>query len=388
MAIKLAQVPLQPRPNSDAAMNTSEANDVNIPERESKDSSPSSNKYNVTDDRSESKIRLASVPRFSPPPPSEKDNQAPKASIDESANDLTARNVSKAGFKDVHITLERESSSQKDTATEDRYERKIRLASVPRFSPPPPSEKDNQAPKASLESNSVDVISVRVPVDETLDKRLPIEQKHHRHLVLILSSIFLFFLVAGAVVSTMVLMHKENDEAASHGDDASPETPQVSLQFQDEYLESICLFLLGPTEHLVLHSHSPQALAIEWLAYQDSLYLDVMSHPWRLLQRYALVTLYFANGGSLWPSLKSPSSGWVPHGVGVHECDWMFVDCNNQEEVVSLRLSGGGIVLTGALMTEIGHLPRLHHLSLANNRLEGNIPLAIYQLTDLGKQIH
>jgi hypothetical protein len=75
------------------------------------------------------------------------------------------------------------------------------------------------------------------------------------------------------------------------------------------------------------------------------------------------------------PHLKSSSGGWVPNGAGVLECDWISVDCNQEQvQVVARRLSGGGIVMTGALMTEIGYLPRLNYLSLANNRLEGNIP--------------
>jgi hypothetical protein len=192
-------------------------------------------------------------------------------------------------------------------------------------------------------------------------------------------------LTAAAVGATMVLM-KDDDEAVSDGADSTNDTPGASLQFQDEYYESISRFLLGPTQSSVLDPNSPQAQSMEWLAYQDTLYLDLANSS-RLLQRYALVTLYFANGGSLWSKLRDPSTGWVPNGVGVHECEWVLVDCDpeEQDEVISLRLSAGGIILTGELATEIGHLPALNYLNLANNRLEGRIPVEIYQLVNLGK---
>jgi hypothetical protein len=270
-----------------------------------------------------------------------------------------------------------------DAVVDARIESDLRLASAPDSSPSPHSDEEHQAQIASTEvgnASVIDTTSAPETLDEIFDKNHPIAQSRRRRMV-IFFFILLIFLVTGAVVATMVAV--KEDEAASNGDeDSSQDTPSVSLQFQDEYYESIRRLVLGPTPNMVLDPNSPQAQAMEWLAYQDTLYLD-SSH---LLQRYALVAFYFANGGNLWAALGNASSGWVPNGIGVHECEWIFVDCDpEQEQVVSLRLSGGGIMLTGELATEIGHLSRLNYLSLANSRLEGTIPFQLYQLTDLGK---
>lgn len=134
---------------------------------------------------------------------------------------------------------------------------------------------------------------------------------------------------------------------------------------------------------------SPQDQAIEWLAFKDIL-LQQGDGDWRyhqrLWQRFTLVTLYFAHSGpSTWKVLNEPSSGWIQHGVGVHECDWRGIDCNTSREVVGIRLSGRqGITLTGEQMTtELGILSSLSYLDLSSNRLRGSIPPEWATLTNL-----
>mmetsp|Transcript_7857 Transcript_7857/g.18933 ORF Transcript_7857/g.18933 Transcript_7857/m.18933 type:complete len:489 (+) Transcript_7857:373-1839(+) len=138
--------------------------------------------------------------------------------------------------------------------------------------------------------------------------------------------------------------------------------------------------------------NTPQDQAIEWLAFQDEpLSGDELLS--RLDQRYALVVLYYAHGGtSTWNSINDSSgSGWINSGAGVHECEWKGVDCNNNNinaarQITGLRLSAEqGILLTGSqLSTEIGsYLTQLQSLYMADQRLQGSIPSDWKTLTNL-----
>jgi hypothetical protein len=137
----------------------------------------------------------------------------------------------------------------------------------------------------------------------------------------------------------------------------------------------------------ILEPHSPQGQALEWLGFEDVPIEDIETS--RLWQRFALVVWYYSQGGpQLWTLInKDPSSGWIEHGPGVHECDWQGVDCDTKMQVIGLRLGGGaGITLTGAsLSTELGFLTSLMHFNVSNQRLQGTIPYEWKALTNLGK---
>jgi hypothetical protein len=173
----------------------------------------------------------------------------------------------------------------------------------------------------------------------------------------------------------------------------------------------------------VIERTSPQAQAIEWLAFEDEPLFVVTkestttnetnannnngnklynyeSYLERLEQRYSLVVWYFDQGGpKLWTTInREPSSGWINFGADIHECQWKGIDCeykNNKYEgddsdggiVVGVRLSPTlGVVLTGtSLSTELGLLTSLRRLDFSNQRLQGTIPKEWSKLTDLGK---
>ena len=81
---------------------------------------------------------------------------------------------------------------------------------------------------------------------------------------------------------------------------------------------------------------SPQYRATEWLARE----MDDAARPWSLemmmdaqvLQRYALVVLYYATSGDEWTicgQQSVPSCGETPFlSQNVHECDWFMVTCD------------------------------------------------------------
>ena len=94
------------------------------------------------------------------------------------------------------------------------------------------------------------------------------------------------------------------------------------------------------------------------------------------------------------------NSGWMKYGIGIHECDWYFVECSivvdtkddakneeddddddddkNQYVVTGLNFSNKDITMMGTLRTELGLLRHLKRLNLSDNRLVGTIPELLY----------
>ncbi|MGK3760286.1 MAG: hypothetical protein ACI8RD_012603 [Bacillariaceae sp.] len=97
-----------------------------------------------------------------------------------------------------------------------------------------------------------------------------------------------------------------------------------------------------------------------------------------LVQRYALMVLFFGTNGELWND--EPWSDLVH----VHECNFMGVDCDgNKGQALNLDLQYRK--LRGRLPDEVGLLTQLTSVNLMANNLEGSIPSFIYnELTNLG----
>jgi hypothetical protein len=97
-----------------------------------------------------------------------------------------------------------------------------------------------------------------------------------------------------------------------------------------------------------------------------------------LVQRYALMVLFFGTSGELWND--KPWSDLVH----VHECNFMGVDCDGSKgQALTLDLQYRK--LRGRLPDEAGLLTQLTSVNLMANNLEGSIPSFIYnELTDLG----
>lgn len=75
---------------------------------------------------------------------------------------------------------------------------------------------------------------------------------------------------------------------------------------------------------------TPQAQAYLWLLDDDGAQIDPCSYP-TPLQRYILVTFYFATGGESWET----SNGWLSADG---ECIWQGLNCNGSGGVTRLEL--------------------------------------------------
>ncbi|CAB9512669.1 LRR receptor-like serine threonine-protein kinase [Seminavis robusta] len=152
---------------------------------------------------------------------------------------------------------------------------------------------------------------------------------------------------------------------------------------------------------------SPQFEAFQWLLDDANLTVagdgeSVLSYPdWRIQQRFALATFYFATKGDRWMK----NDNWLSP---LHECQWFarperpcvcktggdiedYIanstgpcgDVTNTERYTALRLSGNG--LKGTLPKEVYLLTSLSTLQLLHNKLEGTLASDIGWLKNLSR---
>ncbi len=140
----------------------------------------------------------------------------------------------------------------------------------------------------------------------------------------------------------------------------------------------------------------PQKMAIDWLVYEDRVlnatHISEMAESrgingkgieepisaFPLIQRYALMVLFFGTGGELWSGEPWNSL------VDVPVCKFEGVECDQEGKIIMLTMQFRK--LRGRLPEELGMLTDLRILAVNNNKLEGSIPSFIYnRLTGLSK---
>ncbi|VEU33967.1 unnamed protein product [Pseudo-nitzschia multistriata] len=125
------------------------------------------------------------------------------------------------------------------------------------------------------------------------------------------------------------------------------------------------------SDDLVLNSTEVRAMA-EYIKNGDE--DSVSTVP--LVQRYALMVLFFATNGELWSD-----SSWREL-VNVPECRFMGIECDLEGHINTLDV--GYRKLRGRLPGEVGMLSMLTSLNVESNNLEGTIPSFLYnKLTKL-----
>ena len=179
-------------------------------------------------------------------------------------------------------------------------------------------------------------------------------------------------------------------------------SPTCSEVFLVELIQS-----RSPTTSFV-SSTSAQSRALEWMI-SDPYTLALEDD--RLVQRFALATLWHSTNGATWSTRDTGDIGWLEP---MHECDWdefghrkkKDLRCNTNDQLIEINLSGHGLSgnvpaemyllsqleqldlsdnsLTGNIPTELGLLTELETLILYNNNLSGTIPTHVGLLTDLG----
>lgn len=175
-------------------------------------------------------------------------------------------------------------------------------------------------------------------------------------------------------------------DGSTPGDDSPPaptptgesptEPPTQDSLTNDPLFKTLEGFGLGGLDD----TNSPQFKAYQWMRQKDPISLT-NNDPARLGQRYAMATLY------------SSLLGEIPFYATRDECSWPSVECNTHNttnmfgseaswRVTEVNMAGQS--LTGSIPREIGLLPSLISLDMAENPdLTGSIPDELYELNYL-----
>jgi len=107
---------------------------------------------------------------------------------------------------------------------------------------------------------------------------------------------------------------------------------------------------------------APIVRAASWLIHEDP-----VTSPEELVPRFALATIFYANGGEDWVN----STNWVS---GKSVCDgWHGISCRlNSGQVERINLPGNGLI--GRIPEVLTLLPEVRLLRLCENALTGEIP--------------
>mmetsp|Transcript_7138 Transcript_7138/g.10444 ORF Transcript_7138/g.10444 Transcript_7138/m.10444 type:complete len:861 (-) Transcript_7138:237-2819(-) len=157
----------------------------------------------------------------------------------------------------------------------------------------------------------------------------------------------------------------------------------------DEYKERLdevhdLIELRAPDSFLSLDDpSSPQALAALWVAeWLGS--VSVRPSPGEILQKYAVLTLYYGTGGD---GIWTRSDLWAIQEVS--ECEWENIECDwgddpDQEYLPIVSLSLFANEMIGTIPEEVLLLTSLEVFDVAANKLEGSIsPRFFTELTNL-----
>jgi hypothetical protein len=232
------------------------------------------------------------------------------------------------------------------------------------------------------------VFQVPDPDHETYDDETPIEaqwkqrssQGNNDRFMFISAYIILLLSVIGLVVAvTKYVQVTKNNNASTHVPPASTSIDGKVPKYPEYRNDLESTLQIISMSSSFLESSSPQAKALDWLAFDDQILVEndlKQEDPYAIYQRYSLIVLFFATNGELWDGTP-----WTTLS-DVHECDFPGIDCDDNRQVVLMDMSFRK--LRGRLPDEMGALTKLTRVSLKLNSLEGTIPSFFYhQLTNL-----
>jgi hypothetical protein len=202
---------------------------------------------------------------------------------------------------------------------------------------------------------------------------------------LIVTSFVLFLAVAAVILvaclygtGTIGTPAASSSAASASGGGGGSSHQQVTEEYRARYTKFRTTLLKNTSPTAFTSPTSPQSKALTWLVVRDgALVTDEVSDE-RLLQRYAIMTIYYACGGEEWKGFMTP----LDEQFDKSECLFRGVSCDDQGRVVKIDWYGANVA--GQLPDEIGLLKHLEELDLSSNLLQGSIPDAILKLTNIG----
>lgn len=247
---------------------------------------------------------------------------------------------------------------------------------------PVEADSASQLPLGFLEEADAPEKTTRRPQKECWSRRGP------------LIAIGLVLIVAFATIVSVTILLLQGRNEKSSGEEGDLSKGALADQSPEEYLVSLLPeFTLRQLEDV----ESPQAKAFEWLRGDPGLRLGSYSSR-RVLQRFALATLYFSTGGD-------SSSGWIRSDNWLsyehHECSWYMKDpkdafltlyhppnldnsiCSGESSDEYQIIALPSNQLRGTLPPEISLMTTLKAFTFRNNELRGTLPSQIANLSSL-----
>jgi len=190
--------------------------------------------------------------------------------------------------------------------------------------------------------------------------------------------LFIILIIALAVGLTGRLLHSPVGSFAQVESNDAPFTKSPSVvpsmsPSLDARAMNITEMLLSVSGDVMYDIDSPQNRALRWILYEDEMILTYESS--NLVQKYALMVLYYSMSGEEWSSNDG-------YGSEMHECDWYGVECisfSSQVDVIDLERNN----LVGKMPQEIGYLNQMKEIWFSFNRIGGSIPSSIGMLGNL-----
>lgn len=237
-------------------------------------------------------------------------------------------------------------------------------------------EREQQDLENSLHDNTNEGLAVANLVDGSAELKLPQamhhvpkdnKKKHTRLIVTLVGVGALTVLVVLALVLGICLSNKKTtfalDDVQLDVDWANGNTMAPTSASKEDHLLSI----LPDSIVQSYHQYTP---VFQWMRQDPHTYSDE-----RLLQRFAMASLYYATKGEYW--LRNQD--WLSYDV--HECKWAQKKQHGLYEIPE--------TMTGELYKDYDNKTMcnqdgmMEHLWLWNNRLVGTLPQAFYLLTNL-----
>jgi len=186
----------------------------------------------------------------------------------------------------------------------------------------------------------------------------------------ILLALIFFVVLPSIIIGITVPIVQKSKDCNCEETLAPSQSPSISMSG----LEDLLVQVSADDGDAFMADNTPQSQAFDWLI---SGTISRSSTETRVVQRYALATIYFATEGDRW----SVNSGWLTDN---DECEWFSTDqevCNTDGELINLSLAYNS--LRGELPKEVGLLTSLQTLDLTGNGLIGSIPKEVGNMTSL-----
>ena len=179
-------------------------------------------------------------------------------------------------------------------------------------------------------------------------------------------------LITGAILVVVAIAVGVVIGVSSSSSNSTPDPTPTPILSQRDSMISLIQSRSASTSFT--NSSSPQSQSLDWVL-SDAFSSDGLSDD-RLVQRFALATLYYSTNGTYWDH-----DGWLN---STNECDGHDSDdvrCSSESMAEELHLYQDN--LSGRIPIEIGLLTTLTTLRLGRNQLTGSIPSELGLLNQL-----